>query len=162
MIPVRTRASNFVYRGPSPDIGDAWVERSPAEHAVYLDWQPSDEERTAIAAGGLIRLGIFNMEPIPPVSLNVSDVGLLGSAGAALRDRALAALKVVAPGGPSRIPPGFWAASSDIWAALQQDGALDPDRGSVPTLLGRPLMDVRGAPADTLTYDTAMKIGDEP
>lgn len=59
MIPVRTAASNFVYRGPTPDVGDAWVERVPSEHAVYLDWQPSEEERAAIAAGALIRLGIF-------------------------------------------------------------------------------------------------------
>ena len=152
MIPVRTRASNFVYRGPSPDVGDAWVERSPAEHAVYLDWQPSDEERAAIAAGGLIRLGIFNMEPIPPVSLNVSDVGLLSDAGALLRDRASAILRAFSPAGPARVPAGFWAVSSDIWTALQRDGALDPDRAGLPKLLGRPLMELGYVAADSLHY----------
>lgn len=77
MVPVRTAASNFVYRGPTPDIGDAWVERVPAEHVVYLDWLASDEERAAIAGGALIRLGIHGMEPIPPVSLNVSEHDVL-------------------------------------------------------------------------------------
>lgn len=71
MKPVRTVSSNFVYRGPSPDIGDAWVERRPEERAVYLVWELSDVEREAIALGGQVKLGIFNMEPIPPVSLNV-------------------------------------------------------------------------------------------
>lgn len=69
MIPVRTRRSNFVYRGPTPDIGDAWVERAPDEHVVFMEWAPTDEERRDIAQGGLVRLGIYYMEPIPPVSL---------------------------------------------------------------------------------------------
>jgi hypothetical protein len=72
MIPVRTSRSNFVYRGPTPDIGDAWVERVPSARAVYLEWQPDDAERELIAAGALIRLGIYGMEPIPPVSLGIS------------------------------------------------------------------------------------------
>ena len=72
MIPVRTSRSNFVYRGPAPNIGDAWVERVPSERAVYLEWLPDEREREAIAAGALIRLGIYGMEPIPPVSLGIS------------------------------------------------------------------------------------------
>lgn len=72
MKPVRTRSSNFVYRGPAPDIGDAWVERRPAEQIVYLVWWPTPAEREQIAAGGNLKLGIFNMEPIPPVSLEVT------------------------------------------------------------------------------------------
>lgn len=71
MKPVRTVSSNFVYRGPEPDVGDAWVERRSEERVVYLVWELSDEEREAIALGGQVKLGIFNMEPIPPVSLNV-------------------------------------------------------------------------------------------
>lgn len=71
MIPVRTSRSNFVYRGPTPDIGDAWVERQPQNRVVYMEWAPDDGERREISAGGLIRLGIYGMEPIPPVSLGV-------------------------------------------------------------------------------------------
>lgn len=150
MIPVRTRASNFVYRGPTPDIGDAWCERAPAERAVYLDWQPSEEEREAIAAGALIRLGIHGMEPIPPVSLNVSEHPTLSEAATALRDRAHAELRGISKG-PASVPPGHWLVSSDVWQALQVEGALDPVAG-VPCLWGRPLMEVPGADQGTLEY----------
>lgn len=71
MKPVKTVSSNFVYRGPEPDIGDAWVERRPDEHVVYMVWELDDVERQAIAMGGQVKMGIFYMEPIPPVSLNV-------------------------------------------------------------------------------------------
>jgi hypothetical protein len=78
MIPVKTARSNFVYRGPTVDIGDAWVERVTVRldtgpvNVVYMDWQPTAEEREAIAGGkGVVRLGIWGMEPIPPVSLEV-------------------------------------------------------------------------------------------
>lgn len=141
MKPVRTRSSNFVYRGPAPDIGDAWVERVPVERAVYLDWQPSREEREAIAGGALIRLGIHGMEPIPPVSLNVSDHPEISVAGAIWRDRAQKSYS----GGP-----GYWAVSDDAWRLLNEDGALDGGEG-VPTLLGRPLL-VADLPPDTLSY----------
>jgi len=76
--PVKTDRSNFVYLGPRPDIGDAWVERTAVQMegtlvpVVYMDWQPTAEERKAIARGkGVVRLGIWGMEPIPPVSLEV-------------------------------------------------------------------------------------------
>lgn len=72
MIPVRTPRSNFVYRGPAPGIGDAWCERQPANRAVYLEWQLEPGELDLLNAGGLIRLGIHGMEPIPPVSLGIS------------------------------------------------------------------------------------------
>ena len=77
MKPVRTNRSNFVYRGPTLDIGDAWVERATIRmpegpvSVVYMDWQPTAEERDVIARKGVIRLGIWGMEPIPPVSLEV-------------------------------------------------------------------------------------------
>lgn len=152
MIPVRTRASNFVYRGPTPDVGDAWVDRQPGRN-VFLDWQPSDEERAAIAGGALIRLGIHGMEPIPPVSLNVSDFAPLEPEAAALRDRALAKLKLVATG-PTRIPPGHWTVSSDVWERLQATGALDPTDG-VPILYGRPFLELTTAGlSDHLEYET--------
>jgi hypothetical protein len=143
MIPVRTRASNFVYKGPSPDIGDAWVERRPSERAVMLTWQPSDEERAAIAAGALVELGIYGQEPIPPVSVNVSAHTQISAIAASLRDRAMAELRRVSPAGPGRVPPGYWAISDDVWDDvwddLQASEALDPADG-VPTLFGRPLV----------------------
>lgn len=77
MKPVRTNRSNFVYRGPTLDIGDAWVERATVPalegplRVVYMDWQPTPEERETISRKGVIRVGIWGMEPIPPVSLEV-------------------------------------------------------------------------------------------
>lgn len=69
MRPVRTGASNDVYRGPSPDVGDLWVQRvRPGE--IRSVWELDDDERRLIADGGRIELAIFN-EPIPPVSLIV-------------------------------------------------------------------------------------------
>jgi hypothetical protein len=72
MKPVKTARSNFVYRGPTAEIGDAWVERRPNEQVVYLTWQPTQQEREAIWEGANLKMGIFNMEPIPPVSLGIS------------------------------------------------------------------------------------------
>jgi hypothetical protein len=72
MRPVRTPRSNFVYRGPTPDIGAAWVERQPENRVVYMEWQLDPVELELLAAGGLIRLGIWGLEPIPPVSLGIS------------------------------------------------------------------------------------------
>ena len=37
-----------------------------------MEWQPDPGERALIAGGALVRLGIYGMEPIPPVSLGVS------------------------------------------------------------------------------------------
>jgi hypothetical protein len=141
MIPVRTARSNFVYRGPSPDIGDAWVRREPRERAVYLVWQLSDEERRAIAEGGSIELGIYNMEPIPPVSINVTSELPLDAEGAALRDRA----NVIATTGyfaVGLLPPGCWVVGSDIWEQLQIHHALDNAPGAIPTLWHRPLLSI--------------------
>lgn len=152
MIPVRTAASNFVYRGPTPDIGDAWVERRPGSN-VFLDWLPTVEEREAIAAGALIRLGIHGMEPIPPVSLAVSPHTTLTVKGEALRDRAYKAIKAVSTG-PTKIPGGYWAVGKDVWAALNEESALDPDDGGVPTLYTRPLMVIDTDAADEMHYVT--------
>lgn len=141
MIPVRTRASNFVYRGPTPDVGDAWVERRPAEAAVMLTWKPTDEERAAIADGALIELGIFNLEPIPPVSIGISPHAEISAIGAAIRDRARAHLATIGVGGPFAIPPGYWSVSPDVMEDLGASAAFDPGDG-VPTLLGRPIMEI--------------------
>jgi len=160
MIPIRTRRSNFVYRGPTPDIGDAWTERVPGERAVYLTWQLSPAERADIAAGRNIRLGIYGMEPIPPVSLNIDDLGEISAAAAAWRDRALAILRKLSPSGPGRVPAGFWSTSYDVWTSLQADGALDGG-GGIPTLLGRPLITSAEAAADTLEYAVAAQTSTE-
>lgn len=72
MHPVKTSSANFVYRGPTPDIGDLWVERRPEGRAVEVVsvWEPTEEERKIIAEGGRITLGMFH-EPIPPVRIGV-------------------------------------------------------------------------------------------
>lgn len=74
MRPIKTRRSNFVYRGPTPGIGDLDCQRIAPGH-IRSVWVLSDEERGHIAAGGNLELDIF-AEPIPPVSLNCSaEVG---------------------------------------------------------------------------------------
>jgi hypothetical protein len=155
VIPVRTNRSNFVYRGPTPDIGDAWVERRrPGE--VYMTWVPSDEEREAIAAGGLIELGIYGREPISPVSLGVAAAVELSVAGAALRDRAFAICKDVSPAS-STLPSGHWLVATDVWQALCAESALDTSGTSdLPVLFGRPLMEVPEASAGTFEYAVAV------
>jgi hypothetical protein len=149
VIPVRTASSNFVYRGPRPDIGDAWVRREPG-HQVYMVWQPSDEERAAIAAGANVELGIF-MEPIPPVSLNVTTERALSADGDMLVERARGILRSLAPDG--RVPAGFWAVGTTTWAELNRHGAVDT-RG-VPLLQGRPLMLFEEADPDLLQYEAS-------
>lgn len=63
MNPVKTDRSNFVFRGPTLDIGDIWTEVDAATGTVYVDWQPTEAEREAIARGkGVIRLGILAIE----------------------------------------------------------------------------------------------------
>lgn len=69
MRPVKVAQSNIVYRGPTAEIGDLWCERvSPGQIASV--WEPSDEERELLAAGGRIELLLWS-EPIPPISLAV-------------------------------------------------------------------------------------------
>jgi hypothetical protein len=61
---MRTRASNFVYRGPSPDTVDAWAEglraSAPAVHRAasdmhtgWLRWQAEQSTRHAAWYGSL-------------------------------------------------------------------------------------------------------------
>ena len=75
MRPMRTPASNFTYLGPRPDIGDLPCERvvyEDGDSAVYAVYELIDEDRQAIAEGANVKLGIWNQEPIPPVSLRVT------------------------------------------------------------------------------------------
>ena len=70
MSPIKTKESNFVYRGPTAEIADCPCRR---EYAVtFIVWEPTDDEREALAAGAYLRLGIYGLGPIPPVSLAVA------------------------------------------------------------------------------------------
>lgn len=70
MRPIRHEGSNFVYRGPSDEVGDLWVQRQPVIGCVEVIYELTDDDRQTIAEGGFIRLGIWT-EPIPPVSMAV-------------------------------------------------------------------------------------------
>jgi hypothetical protein len=70
MRPIKVRKSNFVMRGPSPDVGDLWVERTEnwegtGDPALVSTFRPS-----ILNAGGGIELAIFG-RGMPPVALNV-------------------------------------------------------------------------------------------
>lgn len=70
MKPVRTAWTEIVYRGPTPEIGDLWCHReAPGE--IWSVWEPTEEERAKLAAGGRI-LVVLNTEPIPPLSVSVA------------------------------------------------------------------------------------------
>lgn len=69
MNPVRTSWTELVYRGPTPDIGDLWCHRERAGE-IWSVWEPDEEERKLLAAGGRIRLIVAN-EPIPPLAMDV-------------------------------------------------------------------------------------------
>jgi hypothetical protein len=70
---IKTESSNFNYLGPEPGIGDLPCERRRIDErgrtAIFSTWKLTDEERRAIAEGANIELGIWFMEPIPPVSI---------------------------------------------------------------------------------------------
>jgi hypothetical protein len=76
---IKTEHSNFVYRGPEPGIGDLHCERRQVDglgrSAIFSTWKLTDEERAAVAAGANIELGIWYVEPIPPVSMAVTTRG---------------------------------------------------------------------------------------
>lgn len=148
--PVRTRRSNIVYRGPTPDVGDAWCQQTP--RVVYMTWELDEEERAAIAAGGLLRLGIYQ-SPIPPISLAVDPDPALSTRGAELVDQARSLLQKMAAN-PLRVAPGYWFVSADTWAALQAEGALDNEPGDIPTLCGRPLVADAGDSSGQMAYLT--------
>lgn len=69
MKPVRHAASNLVYRGPAPGIGDLWTQRVKVGE-VRVVYEFTDEERAIVAAGGRVELTMLS-EPIPPISMNV-------------------------------------------------------------------------------------------
>jgi hypothetical protein len=69
MHPIKHAGSNLVYRGPTPDIGDLWVQRDKP-HQVRVVYDLDDFERMTIAEGGRIELVMYH-EPIPPISMIV-------------------------------------------------------------------------------------------
>jgi hypothetical protein len=68
---VKPLDANMVYRGPKPGILDLECTRVKPGH-IRSVWRLTDDERRYIAAGGLIQLDVLT-EPIPPVSLNVTE-----------------------------------------------------------------------------------------
>lgn len=82
---VRTARSNFVWTGPTPDIGDlhATVDRDVGRTTSV--WEPTPEEREAIAAGANIALGVYGLHP--PVMLYVTDEQGVGEDAPVLQER---------------------------------------------------------------------------
>lgn len=75
MKPVRTKSSNLVYEGPTPEIGDLHCERI-RPGVIRSVWWFSDYDREQIAKGANLSLTIMG-EPIPPVSLHlIRDDGI--------------------------------------------------------------------------------------
>lgn len=70
MRPVRTANSNLVYVGP-PGVGDLHCQRIEPGHIRSI-WYLTAEERRLIAAGANVGLDVLT-EPVPPVSLFVTD-----------------------------------------------------------------------------------------
>jgi hypothetical protein len=69
--PVKPLDGNMVYKGPTDDIGDLECTRV-RPGLIKSVWRPSDDELSYLRAGGLVELQIYT-EPIPPVSLNVTE-----------------------------------------------------------------------------------------
>jgi hypothetical protein len=75
MQPIRTNESNFTYLGPTRETADLPC-RLEGQRDTFSVWEPTEEDRKIIAAGGHVRLGIHGVRPIPPVSLQVvANVG---------------------------------------------------------------------------------------
>ena len=71
VIPIKTERSNFVLRGPTPDVGDLPC-RLTTDGVVYSTWDLTPQERIAIAEGANIELGVWTYgRGFPPVSLEI-------------------------------------------------------------------------------------------
>lgn len=79
MNPVYHAGCNFVYKGPTADIGDLHVQIQKDGH-VEVVFELDDGEREMIAQGGKVRLGIW-ARPIPPVSMAVAPSGMYEKIG---------------------------------------------------------------------------------
>lgn len=85
MKPVCTAASNMVYTGPTPDIGDLHCQRIHPGR-IRAIFHLSKAEREHIVGGGNIELEILT-EPIPPMALNVTDEVGVGEDAPGVLDR---------------------------------------------------------------------------
>ena len=78
MKPRRFKGANTVFRlvGGTED-NDLWVERAPegGEPTITSVWEPTDEDRAAIAAGANIELTVRG-EGTPPVGMRTTTVEL--------------------------------------------------------------------------------------
>jgi hypothetical protein len=74
MNPKDTPDCNFTYLGPSEDVGDLRVLRTKEDghRAVFSWWDLTEQERGLAAAGADLKLGIYDAEPIPPVSVELA------------------------------------------------------------------------------------------
>jgi len=76
--PIKTARSNHNFGPPAGhegSIGDLPCQRLTEENIPWIRsvWQPSEDERRAIADGANIELDVAWIGGFPPVSLNVSD-----------------------------------------------------------------------------------------
>lgn len=71
MLPVKPLDANVVYKGPTENIGDLECTRVELGH-IKVQFRLSVDELSWINAGALIQLDLYT-EPIPPVSLNVTE-----------------------------------------------------------------------------------------
>lgn len=78
--PRRTHESNRVYRLPGgTEDNDLWVTETfdserPEQQVIVSVWEPSPEERAAIAAGANLELAVWGEQP--PVALGTTTVAL--------------------------------------------------------------------------------------
>lgn len=61
--------ADLVYKGDGGEVGDLVCQRLEPGQILSV-WQPTEEERAVLAAGGKVELVVWG-EPIPPVSLGV-------------------------------------------------------------------------------------------
>jgi hypothetical protein len=73
MIPLMRSDHNFVYYGPTDEIGDLSCRVDGIE--TFSHWRPSEEELELLNRGGSVELGITG-HPIPPVRINVVEANM--------------------------------------------------------------------------------------
>lgn len=87
MRPVRTASSNFVWTGPTADVGDLHtkIEAGPDYPITTSVWEPTPDERAAIAGGANIALRVLGIHP--PVDLFITSEQGVGEDAPEFRER---------------------------------------------------------------------------